>query len=130
MTRAHRQTDLDLRARSRSSPWAASISAFELGRYQSGYSMLDHRRERAALAERLAEEQGANDELRRQLAIAETAGDIDRATYSQVESTLGDLQAQIQAQEEELVFYRGHRLAAGRRRGIADPKPRGATERR
>ena len=81
--------------------------AFELGRYQSGYSMLDHRRERAALAERLAEEQGASDELRRQLAIAETAGDIDRATYSQVESTLADLQAQIQAQEEELVFYRG-----------------------
>ena len=48
-----------------------------------------------------------SDELRRQLAIFETARDIDRETYSQVESTLGDLQAQIQAQEEELVFYRG-----------------------
>jgi hypothetical protein len=81
--------------------------AFELGRYQSGYSLLEYRRERAALAERLAEEQGASDELRRQLAIAETAGEIDRATYSQVESTLGELQAKIQAQEEELVFYRG-----------------------
>jgi hypothetical protein len=80
---------------------------FELGRYQSGYSMLEHRRERAALTQRLAAEQGTNDELRRQLAIAETGGDIDRATYSQVESTLADLQAQIQAQEEELVFYRG-----------------------
>jgi hypothetical protein len=81
--------------------------AFELGRFQSGYSLLDHRRERAALDERLTEERGVNDELRRQLAIADTAGDIDRATYSQVESTLGELQAQIQAQEEELVFYRG-----------------------
>ena len=81
--------------------------AFELGRYQSGYSMLDHRRERAALGERLTEEHGVSDELRRQLAIAETAGDIDRATYSQVESTLGELQAKIQAQEEELVFYAG-----------------------
>lgn len=80
---------------------------FELGRYQSGYSILDHRRERAELAERLAEEQGINDELRRELAIAKTGGEIDRATYSQVESTLGDLQAQIQTQEEELVFYRG-----------------------
>ena len=81
--------------------------AFELGRYQSGYDMLDRRRERAALAAKLAEERAQSDELRRQLAIVETSGDIDRATYSQVESSLGELQAQIQAQEEELVFYRG-----------------------
>jgi hypothetical protein len=81
--------------------------SFELGRYRSGYSILDHRRETAGLAERLSEERNVSDELRRQLAIAETAGDIDRATYSQVESTLADLQAQIQTQEEELVFYRG-----------------------
>ncbi len=81
--------------------------AFELGRYESGYSLLDHRRERGTLAAQLAEERAASDELRRQLAIAETAGEIDRATYEQVESTLGELQAQIQAQEEELVFYRG-----------------------
>jgi hypothetical protein len=81
--------------------------AFELGRYQSGYSMLDHRRERASLGDLLTEERGVTEELRRQLAIAETAGDIDRATYEQVESSLGELQAKIQAQEEELVFYRG-----------------------
>jgi hypothetical protein len=81
--------------------------SFELGRYRSGYSILDHRRETAGLAENLAAERGVSEELRRQLAIAETASDIDRATYSQVESTLADLQAQIQTQEEELVFYRG-----------------------
>jgi hypothetical protein len=86
---------------------AALYLSFELGRYRSGYSILDHRRETAALDQRLAEERSASDELRRQLAIAETASDIDRATYSQVESTLADLQARIQAQEEELVFYRG-----------------------
>jgi hypothetical protein len=81
--------------------------AYELGRYQSGYDVLDSRRERAVAAAQLAEERGVSDELRRQLAIVETAGDIDRATYSQVESSLGGLQAKIQAQEEELVFYRG-----------------------
>jgi len=81
--------------------------AYELGRYQSGYSMLDHRRERAQLTERLAEEKAVSDELRRQLAIGETSSEIDRATYAQVETTLADLQAQIQTQEEELVFYRG-----------------------
>jgi hypothetical protein len=81
--------------------------AYELGRYQSGYSILDHRRERAQLTQQLAEEKGVSDELRRQLAIGETASEIDRATYAQVETTLADLQAQIQTQEEELVFYRG-----------------------
>jgi hypothetical protein len=81
--------------------------SFELGRYHSGYSLLDHRRERARLTTELAEERVVSDELRRQLAIAETAGDIDRATYSEVESSLAELQAQIQTQEEELVFYRG-----------------------
>ena len=81
--------------------------AYELGRYQSGYSMLDHRRERAQLTQQLAAERGVSDELRRQLAIGETSSEIDRATYAQVETTLADLQAQIQTQEEELVFYRG-----------------------
>jgi hypothetical protein len=56
---------------------------------------------------KLAEERGVSDELRRQLAIGETSSEIDRATYEQVKTTLGDLQAKIQAQEEELVFYRG-----------------------
>ena len=86
---------------------AALYLAFELGRYRSGYSMLDQRRERAAAAERLAAELVTSDELRRQLAIVETASDIDAETYSQVKTSLGELQAQIQAQEEELVFYRG-----------------------
>jgi hypothetical protein len=81
--------------------------AYELGRYQGGYSIVDHRRERADVAAKLVEEQAVSEELRRQLAIGETASDIDRATYAQVETTLADLQAQIQAQEEELVFYRG-----------------------
>jgi hypothetical protein len=81
--------------------------AFELGRYQSGYSLLDQRRERTALEADLAAERATSDELRRQLAIADTAGEIDRETYAQVKATLGDLEAKIQAQEEELVFYRG-----------------------
>jgi hypothetical protein len=81
--------------------------AYELGRYQGGYSLLDQRRERASLKRQLVDEKTVSDELRRQLAIGETATEIDRATYAQVETTLADLQAQIQTQEEELVFYRG-----------------------
>jgi hypothetical protein len=81
--------------------------AFELGRYRSGFSVFDSRRERDTLEQQLDQEQTASDELRRQLAIAETAGEIDRATYDQIKASLSDLEAQIQAQEEELVFYRG-----------------------
>ena len=86
---------------------SALYLAYELGRYQAGYSLLDHRRDRADFAAKLVEEKATGDELRRQLAIGQTAAEIDRATYKQVETTLGELQAQIQAQEEELVFYRG-----------------------
>lgn len=80
---------------------------FELGRYRAGFAVLDHRRDVAALETRLREEQEASDELKRQLAIAQTSGEIDRETYARVEANLSDLQAKIQAQEEELVFYRG-----------------------
>jgi hypothetical protein len=81
--------------------------SFELGRYQAGYSKLDERRREAALEQTIAERDKALDELRRQQAILETSHEIDQETYSQVEANLGDLQAKIQAQEEELAFYRG-----------------------
>lgn len=80
---------------------------FELGRYRGGYSVLDHRRDRAELSTRLAEQQAATDELRRQLAIVETSSEIDRVTYDEIRASLGALEAEIQAQQEELVFYRG-----------------------
>jgi hypothetical protein len=80
---------------------------YELGRYQSGYSMLDQRRQTATAARQLEAEGAASEELRRQVAILETSREIDRETYTQVEANLGELQAKIQSQEEELVFYRG-----------------------
>ncbi|MEO8467891.1 MAG: DUF6776 family protein [Gammaproteobacteria bacterium] len=87
--------------------FGALYLAFELGRFRSGFSVIDHRRDIAALTRRIDEERTAGEELRRQIAIAQTSGEIDRETYSQVESNLSNLQAKIQSQEEELVFYRG-----------------------
>lgn len=86
---------------------AALYLAFELGRYQGDYSVLDHRRESATLRRELAAERAAAEELRRQVALLETSRDIDRKTYSEIEASLSELEARIQAQEEELVFYRG-----------------------
>jgi hypothetical protein len=86
---------------------AGAYLSFELGRYRSGYSILDHRRTVAALERQLDEERATSDELRRQIAIFETSGEIDRETYAQIEANLSELQTRIQSQEEELVFYRG-----------------------
>ena len=86
---------------------AAIYLSYELGRYQSGYSILDHRRQVADFELQAAELDYTIEELRRQIAILETSREIDRATYAQVEGDLGSLQAQLQASEEELAFYRG-----------------------
>lgn len=81
--------------------------SFELGRFQSGYSLLDTRRQTDSFEATLAERDAAIDELKRQIAILETSREIDRETYSSVEENLAELQASIQTQEEELVFLRG-----------------------
>jgi hypothetical protein len=80
---------------------------FELGRYQGGFSLLDQRREREAFQLEIAEGSAQAEELRRQITVLQTSREIDRETYSQVESDLSDLQQRIQAQEEELAFYQG-----------------------
>ena len=86
---------------------AAIYLSFELGRYQAGYSLLDERREVEGLQASIADRDATADELRRQIAILETSREIDRETYAAVEKNLAELQERIQAQEEELVFYRG-----------------------
>lgn len=86
---------------------AGAYLAFELGRYESGYSVIDHRRAVAALNEQLADERATSDELRRQIAIFETSREIDKETYARIQANLAALQARIQSQEEELMVYRG-----------------------
>lgn len=86
---------------------ASLYLSFELGRFQSGYSVLDARRQTTSYEGALTESNRRVDELERQIAILETSRDIDQETYSSVETNLGELQTLIQEQEEELAFYRG-----------------------
>lgn len=81
--------------------------AYELGRHQAGFSLLDVRRQSQAWSIEADRYRTEIDDLRRQVAILETARDIDRETYSQVEENLAQLEAQIQSQGEELAFYQG-----------------------
>jgi Family of unknown function (DUF6776) len=83
------------------------VLAYELGRFNGGYSILDQRHERDELTAVIAERDQTIESLQRSLAILETSQEVDRETYSQVEVNLNELQARIQAQEEELAFYRG-----------------------
>lgn len=86
---------------------ASLYLSFELGRFQSGYSMLDSRRQTDTYESTLADRDRRIDDLERQIAILETSSEIDQETYSSVEANLGELQVRIQEQEEELAFYRG-----------------------
>lgn len=83
------------------------VLAYELGRLNGGFSFLDQRNERESLNAIIAERDRTIEDLQRTIAILETSQDIDRETYAQVEVNLDELQARIQAQEEELAFYRG-----------------------
>jgi hypothetical protein len=86
---------------------AMAFLSYELGRYQAGYSLLDVRRTNEARDAEIATRNGQIDDLERQIAILETAREIDRETYAQVEANLNQLEAQLQAQQEELAFYQG-----------------------
>jgi hypothetical protein len=86
---------------------AALYLSYELGRFQSGYSLLDSRRATEAFEDALLMRDQKIDGLERQIAILETSREIDRETYSNIETNLAELQTQIQQQEEEIAFYRG-----------------------
>lgn len=85
----------------------AAYMLFEGGRYQAGYSMWAHRTEVEQLRQLSTEQAQTIDELKRQVALLATSSEIDRETYAQLERMLAEREVRLQAQEEELAFYRG-----------------------
>lgn len=80
---------------------------FEFGRVQGGYNRIQASARINDFEDKVAALEAENDALRAQVALLETSRQVDKEAYQQVEASLSDLQAQIQAQREELVFYRG-----------------------
>jgi len=80
---------------------------FELGRYRAGYSLLDVRRQAEERDATIAAQAGSIDVFERQIAILETAREIDREAYARVEATLDKLEQQVVEQQEQLKFYQG-----------------------
>ena len=80
---------------------------FEFGRIQANYNIVDAARERQAMEDRIAGLTAEIVSLNEEVALLETHRDIDSEAYKQVEGSLTELQATIQAQKDEIAFYRG-----------------------
>jgi hypothetical protein len=86
---------------------AALYAAFELGRYDAGFRVVDSVRGALSAARRIRELEALNAEQHTQLEAADVARRVDREGYKQVERSLGDMQSQIGRLKQDLSFYRG-----------------------
>jgi hypothetical protein len=86
---------------------AILYAAFELGRYDAGFRVVDSVRGALAASARMRSLEAENTKLRTQLEAADVARRIDREGYSQVQRSLGDMQSQIARLHQDLSFYRG-----------------------
>lgn len=80
---------------------------YELGRYRAGYALIDVRRQAEQRDTTIAAQAESIEELERQVAIVETAREIDREAYARVAANLNVLERQIVEQQEQLRFYEG-----------------------
>src|SRR5471032_2391916 len=81
--------------------------AFELGRYEAGFRVVDSVRGALSASARIRGLEAENARQRSQLEAAEVARRVDREGYKQVERSLGDMQSQIARLNQDLSFYRG-----------------------
>jgi hypothetical protein len=81
--------------------------AFELGRYDAGFRVVDSVRGALSASGRIRQLEAENHRQREQLEAAEVARRVDREGYKQVERSLGDMQSQIARLNQDLSFYRG-----------------------
>jgi hypothetical protein len=95
-----------------------SFVLYEWGRYRGGYDGLRADRAQRALFDELDELKRSNGALREEIAMLTMSRNVDREAYLRVEASLGELQEQIQAQREQLVFYRGIVSPADGARGL------------
>jgi hypothetical protein len=85
----------------------AMYIVYELGRFNAGYDRLEAAQQRTELEVEIERLGKTNRDLRTQLAELDTIR-IGRAReQAEVTRTIGDLQAQVARQTQELAFYRG-----------------------
>lgn len=85
----------------------AIYGAFELGRYEAGFRVVDSVRGALSASARIRRLEAENSRQREQLEAAEVTRRIEREGYKQVERNLGEMQSQIARLNQDLSFYRG-----------------------
>ncbi len=80
---------------------------YELGRYDAGYDRQAVAQQRTELEVRMEHLEKANRELRTRLAELDTIRVGRAREQAEVARTMGDLQAQVARESQELAFYRG-----------------------
>jgi hypothetical protein len=80
---------------------------YELGRYNAGYDRLAVAQERTELEVEVERLEKTNHELRTRLAELDTIRIGRSREQAEVARTIGDLQAQVARESQELAFYRG-----------------------
>jgi hypothetical protein len=81
--------------------------AFELGRYKAGYDAIQAAAERDALQAQIDKMDQTEREMRVQLAAAEQSRVAEVRERSEVARSIGELQAQVERQQQDVEFYRG-----------------------
>jgi hypothetical protein len=82
-------------------------AAFELGRYDAGFRVVDSVRGALSASAHIRDLEAQNAQQRTQLEGAEVQRLAEREGYKQVERSLGDMQSQIARLNQDLSFYRG-----------------------
>ena len=85
---------------------AALAVAFELGQYRAGYNIVSARQQRAKLHRAIARLESTNGGLQARVIALETANAGHAREDQVVGRTIGDLQARVAQQTQELAFYR------------------------
>lgn len=100
--------------------WVVALAlvygAFEFGRSIAGYSAAAAFAERLGLQRRLEERGRRVAELERELAARDVSRRVDQQAQAEAQAMIGELQAELARQQQDLDFYRGlvsERFGAG-----------------
>ncbi len=86
---------------------ALLYAAFEYGRSVAGHTALSALMQRQALASRVSALTEERDQLQRRLAAGVAVQRADEEAQSEAQAMIGELQAELARQQQELEFYRG-----------------------
>jgi hypothetical protein len=85
----------------------AGWALFEYGRYSAGFDGIEARDERNVLFNQIDDLEDQIGDLRKDKAALERSQQIERKAYTDLDTTLKVLQAEILELKEEVAFYRG-----------------------